>query len=198
MKKMILFLLVTFATFLSGCESGDTRSVDVDPPLVQKEEEDEIKDEVTTMTEVTSSDSIYSYLTSLTGDFDTYYVNDTVNTDDYSRIDAIYEAHKSETLEAVIIVATVEGRWGPINFVFSINTVSNKIIDFSVFDSSEKWGSFISLDSFQDQFNDTELEFYSLNLFELGIDGNADATTTIGSLYAGLTQIISMYDANFK
>lgn len=90
------------------------------------------------------------------------------------------------------------GRWDTVDFMVLIDKEQNQIVSLIIVEESENWGSFITMDSFLDQFPSKSVEFYLTNDVLLGIDGNSSATTTIGGINASLEEAINYYKNNLE
>lgn len=133
--------------------------------------------EIDTRVEVPTDASVYSSLNATSDTFDMFYFEEFVM--DTTYITNVYSAYdESDMLAGYLFKATGDGRWGPVTYLITLDA-DGTILAFDVLESSENWGSFISLDSFQDQFDGMQIDYYLTNMFELGVDGNASATTTI-------------------
>lgn len=196
MRKYSVILVVLFAALLSACVSTsfDVQVSDQEGPV---EKDPNNKPGEINLDVIESSDAGFAFMNGLSVS-DTFYKNESIDVSSFSRIDTIYEGYTDTSITTVVIVATVQGRWGPIEFAYAVDKTTDKIISFDVLSFSEKWGSFIDENNFKNQFVDMDLLHYEMNLFGLGVDGNADATTTINSVYAGLSQIIVMYKSNYN
>lgn len=129
------------------------------------------------------------------GVYDYYHEDFEMTTSFITNVYSVYDLN--DTLTGYMFMATGDGRWGDVTYLISLNTLG-VIHAFDVLESSENWGSFIELDSFQDQFTDMEIGYYLLNDFELGVDGNASATTTIPLTLNVLQETANLYADEFN
>lgn len=196
MNKYVFVIIVLLCAFLSACTSTSF-SVEIEEPEKVTDKNPDNRPGEVNLDKVTDSDVGFGFIAGIDGS-DTFYKNESVDVSRFSRIDAVYEGYQDLTLKTVVILATVQGRWGEIEFAFAVNKEDDIITSFDVLRHSEKWGAFIDGDSFKNQFVGTALTYYELNLFGIGVDGDANATTTFNSMYAGLSQIITMYYSNFQ
>lgn len=196
MRRILAVGVLLISTFLFAC-SSTSFSVEIseEEPVLKEEP---IKNGTVELERIAVGDPGYNYVASMDAYADDFYVSEDVDASHYSRIDAVYEGYIETDLKTVIVISTVEGRWGPIEFAVAIDASDETIIQFDVLSFSEQWGSFIDEDNFKNQFPGTALSYYKLNMFELGIDGNADATTTINGVYAALAQLIVMYNSDIN
>ncbi len=145
---------------------------------------------------VSTDSSVHDYLVATSDTFEMFYHEEITSSVSY--VTNVYSAYSNEdTLLGYIYKATGAGRWGDITYIIALDT-DGIILAFDVIESSENWGAFIELDSFQNQFDMMEIEYYLTNDFELGLDGNAAATTTIPVTDSVIKEVGTLYQNEFN
>jgi len=195
MKKVILGLLFVLVLTLSACSSdGDEYSTD--GGLFNKDKNDgNVEDQVI---EILEDDEIYVFLNALPVDHTNIYIEQTVNVEMFDFVDGVYLVKNNEEIVGYIMTVTAEGRWGDIKYMIGISAIEDTIIQFEIIESQEQWGAFIETDSFKEQFVGKTSEHYLNSMYDLGVDGNTSATTTLRALDDSFGELFTMYNSLLK
>ena len=190
-KVLILFIMLLGILSLTACVVEDdpvddsTTPVDDEDPIDEEDPLPHASGELNTL--------FNDFLTEERTFF--VYDNAILNTN----ITNIYVGVDDSDMEEVFVIRSqYMGRWDSVNYVLLIDTDTDTIIGVEIMFHDENWGSFIEGDAFLNQFVDMDINYYLNNDVELGIDGNASATTTIGGFNRTLEDAINYYLENLK
>ena len=110
----------------------------------------------------------------------------------------IYVGMEGENEFIYVYRSEYMGRWDLINYIIMIDISTDSILAIEIMSHGENWGSFIEGDSFLSQFEGKDVDYYLSNDIELGVDGNASATTTINGFNSTLEEAVNHYLDNLQ
>ena len=197
MKKIkMVFLSFLLVFLLSSCvvDDGYTDSGNNDDLIDDEVIEDEvIEDEIDTLV---PADILALIEAEVSGTIMFTTMEEAI--DSTSIVNVYVGKNESDVAEYYVLRMVFMGRWADVDFMVIFDKTEDEIVSMVVIEEDENWGSFITLDSFLDQFIGKSIDFFLTNDVLLGVDGNSSATTTIGGINQSLEEAINYYKNNLE
>lgn len=196
MKKLFtMLIMVLFTVTLTSCV--EEANVEPDPIVDDNEDDETVDPNEEENPRMDAPSFIVELIENEITDTYTYYVYSGVISN--TKISNIYVGVNEEGLDQLYIYRViVMGRWDTISYILIIDSDSNTLQGLQIVAHDEQRGDFIELDSFLNQFDNTDIDFYLSNDVSLGIDGDASATTTIEAMNSTIEEIINHYKNNVE